>query len=213
MTVPRLPVPALMLVTDSARLRGRDLVDVVSDAVDGGVNIVQLREKSLSHGPLIALATRLREIIDGRAIFLVNGDVDAAIDAGADGVHLPAGGVSITGARERIGTAMLMSCAVHGLEEAIAAACDGADLLVLGSVFPSATHPDGAVLGIDAVAEICTRVQIPVVGIGGVTLQNAASVMRAGAAGVAVIGAVFDAHGACAAACDLSVAIGAGARV
>jgi thiamine-phosphate pyrophosphorylase len=202
-----------MLVTDSARLRGRDLVDVVSSAVDGGVNVVQLREKSLARAPLVALAIRLRDAIDGRALFLVNGDVDAAIDAGADGVHLPAGSTSIAAARERIGPAKLISCAVHGLDEARAAQRDGADLLVLGSVFPSATHPEGAVLDVDAVAAICAKVHVPVIGIGGITPQNAASVMRAGASGIAVIGAILDADDACAAACDLTIAIGAAARV
>jgi thiamine-phosphate pyrophosphorylase len=199
-----------MLVTDSARLRGRDLVAVVSDAVDGGVNVVQLREKSLSHAPLVALATRMRDAIGGRARLLVNSDVEAAIDSGADGVHLPTGSVSIADVRARIGPAILISCAVHSAEEALAAERDGADLLVLGSVFPSATHPDGAVLGVDAVAAICARTRIPVIGIGGVTPHNATSVMRAGASGIAVISAIFDADDACAAACDLSIAIGAG---
>lgn len=213
MTRPRITAPALMLVTDSARLRGRDLVDVVSDAVGGGVNIVQLREKTLSRTPLIALATRLRDALNRRALLLVNSDVDAAIEAGADGVHLPADGASIADARERLGPAKLISCAVHSAKEALAAERDGADLLVLGSVFRSATHPDGAVLGLDAFAAIRARVRVPVVGIGGVTPANAASVMRAGADGVAVIGAIFDADDACAAACNLSVAVGTAARV
>jgi thiamine-phosphate pyrophosphorylase len=201
-----------MLVTDSARLRGRDLLQLVSDAVDGGVNVVQLREKTLPRSELRVLASRLRDVLERRALLFVNGDVDAAIEAGADGLHLPAG-TSIRNARGRLGLTKLISCAVHNLDEALAAERDGADLLVLGSVFPSTSHPGGAVLGTDAVAEICTRVHIPIIGIGGITPRNAAAVMRAGTTGVAVIGAIFDADDACAAACDLSVAIGAVARV
>jgi thiamine-phosphate pyrophosphorylase len=201
-----------MLVTDSARLRGRSLDHVVGAAVDGGVNIVQLREKSMPRPDLIALAMRLHEILERRALLLINGDVDAAIDSGADGVHLPANGISIAEARDRIGPDMLISSAVHSLDEAVAAQREGADLLVLGSVFPSATHPGGAALGIDAVADICAQVRAPVIGIGGITSENAAAVMRAGATGVAAIGAIFDAADARAAASDLSLAIGAGAR-
>lgn len=210
---PRVPVPPLMLVTDSsdgpvgARLRGRALSEAVRAAVEGGANMVQVREKALSHDELVVLAAHLRRAIDGRALLLVNGDVDAAAEAGADGVHLPADGISIAEARARGGDGLLISRAVHGFEEAAAAEREGADVIVLGTVFRSASHPGGRVIGVEGVRAACAGVHVPLLAIGGVTAANAGEVMRAGASGVAVIGAIFDAEDAREAARALRAAI------
>lgn len=207
MTRARIPIPALVLVTDAARLRGRDLADVVRAAVAGGVDVVQLREKALSRDELIALAALVREAIAGRALLFVNGDVGAAIKADADGVHLPEGGASITEARARTGGALLVSRAVHGIDAALQAERDGADLVQLGTVFETASKPGAQAIGVEGVREACTRARIPVIAIGGITPANAADVMRAGAAGVAVIGSILDADDPRAAAAALRAAI------
>lgn len=212
MTRPALPVPALMLVTDAARLRGRALTDVVSAAVDGGVNVVQLREKSLPHDQLVRVANDVRAAIAGRALLLVNSAVDAAVAGGAGGVHLPVSGMSIAQARARIPAPMIISRAAHSLEEAIAAEREGADALVLGSIFASASHPGVPPLGLDALHEVCAMVTIPVIAIGGITPANAVNVMRAGATGIAVIGAIIDAGDPRTAAHALADAIAVRAR-
>jgi thiamine-phosphate pyrophosphorylase len=196
-----------MLVTDATRLRGRVLTDVVTAAVEGGVNVVQLREKSLPHDQLTRLATDLREAIAGRALLFVNSDVDAAIVSGAEGVHLPHDGPPIADVRARVGASMLISRAVHSIDEAIAAGLEGADLLVLGSVFPSPSHPGASAIGVQALRAVCARVAVPVIAIGGITPATGASVMRAGASGVAVIGAILDAGDPAVAAAALSAAI------
>jgi len=196
-----------MLVTDSGRLRGRALSDVVRAAVGGGANIVQVREKALSHDELVVLAAHLRRLVDGRALLLVNGDVEAAVEAGADGVHLPADGRRVAEARTRLGDAALISRAVHSIAEAATAGRDGADLIVLGTVFPSASHPGGITIGVDGVRAACASARVPVIAIGGVTAGNAGEVMRAGASGVAAIGAIFDAEDAREAARALRAAI------
>jgi thiamine-phosphate pyrophosphorylase len=201
-----------MLVTDSTRLRGRDLASVVSDAIDGGVNVVQLRDRALPHDGMAALALDLRYAIASRALLFINGDVQAAIHAGAHGLHLPADGPSIAEARARVGPDMLISRAVHSLDDAIAAERDGADMLILGSIFASASHPGVPPLGLEALRDMAARVRTPLIAIGGITPDNASDVMRAGAAGVAAISAILDADDACAAACNLSVAIGARVR-
>lgn len=212
MTRPHVPAPVLMLVTDASRLRGRSLESVVRAAIDGGVNVVQLRERALAHDHMTALATRLRAAIGGRALLLVNSDVAAAQASGADGVHLPEGGASIAETRHRAGETMLISRAVHGVDAAVAAERDGADLLVLGTVFASASHPAGTAIGGEGVRAVCARVGVPVIAIGGITPGNAGAVVRAGAAGIAVIGAIFDAEDPRAAAAGLRAAIAAPVR-
>ncbi|MEX2247124.1 MAG: thiamine phosphate synthase [Dehalococcoidia bacterium] len=202
-----LPRPTLMLVTDSARLHGRDLAEVVAAAVEGGVDAVQLREKSLRHHHLLALGERIRDAIAGRALLLINGDTDATLALRAGGVHLPDAATATTGMRARAGDRLLISCAVHDLDAARRAEREGADILVLGTVFPSTSHRGGPTIGLDGLRAVCDAVKIPVVAIGGITENNAGDVIRAGASGVAVISAIFDAPDPRAAATALRAAI------
>jgi thiamine-phosphate pyrophosphorylase len=203
--------PALVLVTDSARLRGRDLAEVVSEAVAGGVNVVQLREKTLPQDDLVRLGERVGAAIAGRALLFINSDVAAAVSIGADGVHLPED-APLDSARESVDHGLLVSRAVHSIDAAVSGEREGADLILLGTVFETASKPGALTIGIEGVQKVCERVSIPVIGIGGITTVNAADVIRAGAAGVAVIGAVFDAPDPRAAAAALRAAISAPAR-
>lgn len=206
----RLPRPALMLVTDSARLHDRRLDDVVREAVLGGANIVQLREKHLATPSLIELGSRVKEAIASGALFFVNGDVDAAIKLRADGIHLPEDAPAAAEIRARVGDRMLISRAVHSMEGAAGAERSGVDLLLVGTVFATASKPGVHPLSIAALRAICEATRIPVIAIGGITHGNAADALTAGAAGVAVIGAIFDAASPCAAAAELAVAISGG---
>jgi thiamine-phosphate pyrophosphorylase len=213
-----LPWPAIMLVTDSSRRHGREaqgqywLDDVVREATLGGVNVVQLREKQLSAVELIDLGLHVRDAITDRALLLVNSDIGAAITLGADGVHLPEEGDPIAAARDRLAEGMLISRAVHSIDAARLAADEGADVLQAGTVFETASKPGAPLLGLEGLREICDAVRVPVIAIGGITAANAASVMEAGAAGVAVIGAIFDADDPRAAAAELHRAVLSGMR-
>jgi thiamine-phosphate pyrophosphorylase len=201
-----------MLVNDDKHIRRADLADVVARAIAGGVDIVQLRARPLSHTALLKTGRALRNAIAGRAMLLVNSDDEAAVELDADGVHLPATGASVQDVRGRVGGSMLVSRAVHSAREAFAAEAEGADFIVLGTVFPSRSHPAGPTIGVDGVREVCRAVSIPVIAIGGITAQNAPEVMRAGASGVAVISAILDAPDPRAAAAELRAAIGAPVR-
>ena len=209
---PTLPQPILMLVTDSLRFPDGTLDDVVRDAVLGGVNIVQLREKHLERGELIEIGLRVREAIAGRALFFVNGDVEAARTLHADGVHLPSYGATVRDVRLRLGDQIIVSLAVHSAERALTAQQEGADLCVLGTAFETKSKPGKEPLGLAGLRNICEAVTIPVVAIGGITSANAPDVMRAGAAGIAVMGAILDAPLAGAAAADLRAAISSTVR-
>jgi thiamine-phosphate pyrophosphorylase len=205
-------LPALMLVTDGARLRERALADVVRDAVSGGVNMVQLREKHLERPALLRTGAEVREAVTGRALFFVNGDIEVARALRAEGLHLPSYGATIRDARRRLGDEIIISLAVHSVEAAVRGEAEGADLLVLGTVFDTTSHPGVATIGLAGLRETANAVGIPVIGIGGVTTDNAADVIRAGAAGVAVISAIFDAPDARRAASLLRAAIATEAR-
>lgn len=204
-----------MLVTDMTRLQIADpiakLEHIVSEAVSGGVNIVQLREKQSSHEQRIEIGKRLRYTIAGRALLFINSDIEAAIGLAADGLHL-ATNTDIADARQRIGDTMLISAAAHSVEDATRAEAAGADILHVGTVFASSTHPGGPTLGIDGLRAIIAAVSTPVIAIGGITMTNAADVMRAGAAGVAVISAILDADDPRAASEHLRAAIAAPVR-
>ncbi len=171
--------------------------------------MVQLREKDMPPYELLRLAQRLRRITEGRALLIVNDRVDVAMLSGADGVQLGETALDVADVRSLVGPDMLIGRSVHSEVGAVDAECQGADYLVLGTVFASASHPDGLVGGLDLVREVTQAVGIPVLGIGGITADNAAGVTNAGASGIAVITAITMAKDPSMAATVLMEAIGA----
>jgi thiamine-phosphate pyrophosphorylase len=188
---PTLPAPCLMLVTDRHAAQGRPLETVVGAALDGGVNAVQLREKDLSARDLWALAVRLRELTEGRAVFVVNDRLDVALAAEADGVHLAGHSLPPAAARAVLGPGRLIGCSVHDAAEAEAAAQGSADYLVVGTLYDSPSHPGRAGAGPELVEQLRRQVEVPLIGIGGIIARNAREVLAAGARGVAVITAIL----------------------
>ncbi len=167
-TAPKLPTPTLMLVTDRRLAGGEDaLVRAVTKAVEGGVNVVQLREKDLPPAELLPLACRLREVTAGRALLLVNGPLAVALEAGADGVHLPEDAPII----ERLSTRFVVGRSVHSLEAAHHAADEGVDYLVVGPVYGTRSHSGSAAAGIVADSDPATEYEE--------TLHKSRALMRA----------------------------------
>jgi thiamine-phosphate pyrophosphorylase len=162
------------------------LVKAVAAAVEGGVNAVQLREKDMRPPELLPLACRLREVTEGRALFLVNGPLEVAKEAGADGVHLPEDAEpppppwTFTWGRS-----------VHTAEGAFVAQGEAPRYLVAGPIFETRSHPGRAPTGLNLIREITPIASVPVIGIGGIKPENARDVMQAGAKGVAVISAIL----------------------
>ena len=197
MTSPRreLPLPIVAVVTDRSLFSGlTELYEAVEAAVAGGANLVQLREKDLPDAEQLIIARRLREITAGRALLLVNDSVSVAQAAGADGVQLAETSRSVSDARSRAGGApLIIGRSVHNDAGAWEASREGVDLLIAGAVFESATHPDQQPAGPEFISELTELVSTPVLGIGGVTHENAEQVINAGASGVAVIRGVLGA--------------------
>lgn len=160
-------------------------------AIRGGANVVQLREKEMPSGLLLEVALRLRELTRGRALLFVNDRVDVALACDADGVQLGEKAMPLHTARQLTRDKMLLGRSVHDLEGVIAASGQGADLLIVGSIFPTSSHPNEASIGTDTLRKIGQNVSIPVLGIGGIAENNIGKVVRAGAHGAAVVRAIM----------------------
>ena len=187
-----LPERILCLVTDAELAGGAShLADTVDAAIAGGVNMVQLREPGMAARDLEQLGHGLREVTAGRALLLVSRDPALAVRIRADGAQLPEAAGSVREARQTLGPAGLVGRSVHGGPAATQAAAEEADYLICGTVFASRSHPGGSVGGTTLIAHVAEQVDLPVLGIGGIVDRNAAEVMAAGAAGVAVISAII----------------------
>jgi thiamine-phosphate pyrophosphorylase len=195
---------ALMLVTNRQQCRSGSLVETVAQAVAGGVTAVQLREKDMPAGELLALARQLRGVCGPDALLLINDRVDVALMAGADGVHLGEQSVPVAAARKLLPPSMLVGRSVHSVNAAREAEQDGADYLLVGTLFPSPSHPDVVPAGAELLQNIKARVAIPVLGIGGINVENADACWKAGADGIAVQSAILRAEDARAAAARLA---------
>ena len=195
-----LPEPCLCLVTDRCLAPDGDLPARVAEAVAGGVNLVQLREKGLPGGDLLVLASAIQDALSGSAPLIVNERVDVARCVGAAGVQLGEAALSPAHARRVLCADSIIGRSVHSVEGAIQAERDGADFLLVGTMFPSSSHPGEEPSGPDLIARVASRCSIPIIGIGGINAGNAAQVMEAGASGVAVISAILTATDPCEAA-------------
>ena len=183
-----LPWPCLMLVTEP--MERSILVGIVREAVAGGVNVVQLRDKTASGQELLDTALELRACTADCLLF-ANGQSMEAARAGAAGVHLPENGSSLRSVRTFVGSDQLVGRSVHSVQAAVLAAAEGADYLLAGTVFPSRSHPDSHSAGVELIGSICASVRIPVIAIGGISPDNCEECLRAGAAGVAVLSSIL----------------------
>ena len=184
---PSLPNPCLCLVTDRRVGDEKTMVARVAEAVQGGVDLVQLREKDLHGAQLLEMAKRLREATGGRALLLVNERVDVAAALPADGVQLGEDAIPVPAARQILGPEMLIGRSVHSVDGANQASTEGADFLVAGTMFASRSHPGEEPAGPTLITGMARDCSLPIIGIGGITPSNSWEVIAAGAMGIAVI--------------------------
>ena len=164
-------------------------VETARAAVEGGATVIQLRLKGAATADVVERGREFAFLRDS-VTFVVNDDVDAAMQLGADGVHL---GQSDAGAERALEAGLLLGLSATNVGEAVAAEEAGAAYVGAGPVWATPSKPDAELpIGLDGLAAIADAVSIPVVAIGGVDASNAALCVRAGAAGVAVIRAAGD---------------------
>lgn len=182
----------LYLVTDRKWLKEESLESVVELAIKNGVSFVQLREKDLSFEEFKNLALKLKEVTDKYHIPLViNDNVEVAVKANTDGVHIGQGDMNVKEARELIGGEKILGVSAGTVEEAKRAEEDGADYIGVGAIFPTDSKDDAQSVSIETLKEINKRVNIPVVAIGGINLDNIDSFEGTDIDGVAVISAIL----------------------
>ena len=204
-----LPKPCVCLVTDRTAIGGDtdELVQRVALAVSGGVDLVQVREKDLPARELLELTQALLKAVGQRATVVVNDRADIALASGAQGVQLGEEGLPVAAARKTVGNERLIGRSVHSALSAAQAETEGADFLIVGTMFASRSHPGEEPTGPGLMQQISGICRLPLIGIGGIMPDNAPEVIRAGASGVAVITNILAASDPEAAASKLKEAI------
>ena len=183
----------LYAVTDRRWLAdGETLYQVVEQAIDGGVTFVQLREKELAKDLFLEEAKEIKKLCNARKIpFVINDSVDIALAMDADGVHVGQSDMEAGDVREKLGPDKIIGVSAQTVEQAKLAEAHGADYLGVGAVFATGSKDDAVEVDFATLQAICQAVQIPVVAIGGITVQNMTALQGSGIVGVAVISAIF----------------------
>ncbi len=187
---------SLYLVTDSAMCAEKGLEYVVSEAVEGGVTLVQLREKYASTREFVALASRLKGILDDKGVpLLINDRVDVALAVGAAGVHVGQSDMTVGDVRRLMGPEAIVGLSMDTDKQVAEAESLEVDYLGLGPIFATKTKKDHSeILGYEGFVRRRTMSSHPCVAIGSVTVSSAGELMRAGADGVAVVSAICKAE-------------------
>ena len=182
-------IPLFYYITDRKQLAGISLIACIRRALDWGVDFIQIREKDLSERTLYELTRRVVSLSrTTRCRVLVNGRADIALAAGAHGVHLPSAGLQCADVRPWLPKKFCIGVSVHSIHEIRSACAQGVDYILLGHLFPTASKQEfGPPLGLNFLRKACAGTQTPILGLGGIRPESVASVVDAGAAGVAGI--------------------------
>lgn len=181
-------------ITDRAWVGKYSLAEQVRQALEGGVTILQLREKDLGEEELIQSAREIKEICrEYQVPLIINDNLEAALQSGADGVHVGLTDLPVSEIRKRVGKDFIIGATAKTVEQARRAQEEGADYLGVGAVFPSPTKQNALRITREQLEEITASVSIPCVAIGGITLENLPQLTGTGIAGAAVVSAIFGA--------------------
>jgi len=183
---------SLYLVTDRGYIGQRNFFQCVERAIQGGVSLVQLREKTASTREFYELAVKLQALTSRYGIpLLINDRLDIALSMGADGLHLGQDDLPIAVARKYFGREKVIGVSVSNVDEAIQAEKDGADYLGVGAMFSTPTKADARLVSLEELRSIKKAVSIPVVAIGGINKENIPDLMGTGIDGVSVVSAIL----------------------
>lgn len=190
-----LEIRGLYAITGPERNSGLTLEADVAAAIRGGARLVQYRDKTASGDQRLARATRLLDVCSqGGASLIINDDAQLACETGAAGVHIGASDGDLRAVRQRIGSGRIVGVSCYDdLTRALEAQSAGADYVAFGSVYPSPTKPLAPAASRELLITARRQLHIPIVAIGGITLDNAEHVISTGIDAIAVISALFGA--------------------
>lgn len=184
----------LYAITEERGNRKRPLSEMVKEVLEGGVTILQLREKHLSDEELMTEALEIKELCHSYGVpLIINDNVDLALRCGADGVHVGIEDTPVAEIRAKAGKDFIIGATAKTVEQATAAELAGADYIGVGAVFPSPTKQNAVRISNAQLHEITSSVSIPAVAIGGITLENVSQIDCSTLSGIAVVSAVFGA--------------------
>lgn len=182
----------LYAVTDRRWLRDKTLASQVEKSIKGGVTCIQLREKELDDEGFLNEALEIKKICNKYNVpFIINDNVEVALKCGANGIHVGQSDMNAGSLRRLVGEEMIIGVSAGTVDEALEAAANGADYIGTGSVFVTSTKDDADHVTYDTLKEICSAVEIPVVAIGGITMENIQELQGSGVDGIAVVSALF----------------------
>ena len=195
----------LYVVTGRAQSKGRDFVDVVKCALQGGAGCIQFREKQLPPRELLPVARDLLALCrEHGATFIINDHIDVALAVEADGVHLGQDDFPLPEARRIIGDDMILGASTHSVEQARRAQAEGADLINIGPIFSTQTKQTPVrPVGVELITRVKNAINTPQTCMGGINADNVTQVVSAGAQRIAVVSAVVGAKDITAAAANL----------
>ena len=186
---------SVYLVTDRRNKTDEEFLNIIEEAIKGGTTIVQLREKTASTKEFYDLALKVKEITSRYGIpLLINDRIDIALAVDSEGVHIGQDDMPAGIAREIIGEDKILGVSASTVEEAKKAEIDSADYIGSGAVFPTATKDDADSVSEEELKEIVDSIDIPVVAIGGITIENAHTLKASGIAGFSVVSAIMSAE-------------------
>lgn len=186
---------SLYAITDRNCLKGRNIAEQVEQAILGGVTCIQLREKNLSTEKLAEEAEEVLKICRQYGVpLIINDDYKAAVEIGADGVHVGIEDAPVAEIRRFAGEDFIIGATAKTVEQARFAEISGADYIGVGAIFPSPTKKNAIRITPEKLREICASVSIPAVAIGGITAENVSGIKNCGQSGIAVVSAIFAAE-------------------
>ena len=182
----------LYAVTDRHWLGDRTLYEVVKESLDGGATFIQLREKNLDQEHFLEEAKELKKLCaEYKVPFVINDNVDIALEIDADGVHVGQSDMEAGDVRAKLGPDKIIGVSAQTVEQALLAEKHGADYLGVGAVFPTGSKDDAVEVSHETLKAICEAVNIPVIAIGGITVDNTSVLAGTGICGIAVISAIY----------------------
>lgn len=182
----------LYAVTDRSWLGGSTLYQQVEETLKGGATFVQLREKDLDEGAFLEEAKEIKALCREYGVpFVINDNVDIALEMDADGVHVGQSDMEAGDVRAKLGPDKIIGVSAQTVEQALLAQERGADYLGVGAVFPTGSKADAVEVDHQVLKAICEAVDIPVIAIGGITKDNVKELAGSGICGIAVISALF----------------------